>query len=438
MKKALVVGRNYCNILAVARQLGEAGFSAKVLKIHKTRPKKLNFLRTMAPDKMSKYVETYREIIASEADEIEAMLAMAESSDAEAQCVSAGSKATGAEASSGAGVKMLLIPVDDYSVYVVDENLDALKEKFLVASIGGRQGAINEMMDKARQKAAARAAQSAARGADAAASARCAADASAPAAPKLRVLKSWLIETGDPIPEDITYPVFIKPNVSMKATKARMKKIASAAELEKTLAGYGEYSMLVEEFCDIKQEYSLLGFSTGKKAYAPALFMATMGGHKERKGVAVMGKTLAVDEESGFKEIAAECEKFVESLGYDGIFDIDLMEDQDGKIYFVEINFRAGASIYAFDNLVGEYAKYMLCGKEPGEMKFKEGLSFVSEKVLMEEFVRGDATKEMLNDLIEKADVCFVKNEEDPAPFDEFKKYYFMASLLRLAYKVRG
>lgn len=406
MKKALVVGRNYCNILAVARQLGEAGFSAKVLKIHKTRPKKLNFLRTMAPDKMSKYVETYREIIASEADELEAMLAMAESSDAEAQCVSAGAKATGADE------KMLLIPVDDYSVYVVDENLDVLKEKFLVASIGGRQGAINEMMDKARQKAA--------------------------AAPKLRVLKSWLIETGDPIPEDITYPVFIKPNVSMKATKARMKKIASASELEKTLAGYGEYSMLVEEFCDIKQEYSLLGFSTGKKAYAPALFMATMGGHKERKGVAVMGKTLAVDEESGFKEIAAECEKFVESLGYDGIFDIDLMEDQDGKIYFVEINFRAGASIYAFDNLVGEYAKFMLCGKEPGEMKFKEGLSFVSEKVLMEEFVRGDATKEMLNGLIEKADVCFVKNEEDPAPFDEFKKYYFMASLLRLAYKVRA
>lgn len=404
MKKALVVGRNYCNILAVARQLGEAGFSAKVLKIHKTRPKKLNFLRTMAPDKMSKYVETYREIIASEADEVEAMLAMAESSDAEVQCVSAGA--------GGADEKMLLIPVDDYSVYVVDENLDALKEKFLVASVGGRQGAINEMMDKARQKAA--------------------------AAPKLRVLKSWLIETGDPIPEDITYPVFIKPNVSMKATKARMKKVTSAAELEKTLAGYGEYSMLVEEFCDIKQEYSLLGFSTGKKAYAPALFMATMGGHKERKGVAVMGRTLAVDEESGFKEIAAECEEFVESLGYDGIFDIDLMEDQDGKIYFVEINFRAGASIYAFDNLVGEYAKFMLCGKEPGEMKFKEGLSFVSEKVLMEEFVRGDATKEMLNGFIEKADVCFVKNEEDPAPFDEFKKYYFMASLLRLAYKVRG
>ena len=412
MKKALVVGRNYCNILAVARQLGEAGFSAKVLKIHKTRPKKLNFLRTMAPDKMSKYVETYREVIALEADELEAMLAMAESSDAEVQCVSTGSKATGAEAPSGAAEKMLLIPVDDYSVYVVDENLDVLKEKFLVASIGGRQGAINEMMDKARQKAA--------------------------AAPKLGVLKSWLIETGDPIPEDITYPVFIKPNVSMKATKARMKKIASAAELEKTLAGYGEYSMLVEEFCDIKHEYSLLGFSTGKKAYAPALFMATMGGHKERKGVAVMGKTLAVDEESGFKEIAAECEKFVESLGYDGIFDIDLMEDQDGKIYFVEINFRAGASIYAFDNLVGEYAKYMLCGKEPGEMKFKEGLSFVSEKVLMEEYVRGDATWEMLNGLIEKADVCFVKNEADPAPFAEFRKYYFMASLLRLAYKVRG
>ena len=382
MKKALVVGRNYCNILAVARQLGEAGFSAKVLKIHKTRPKKLNFLRTMSPDKMSKYVEIYREVVATEEDVIEAMLEMAEDE------------------------KILLLPVDDYSVYQVDENLDKLQAKFITCSIKGKQGAINELMDKKKQK-------------------ECC---------NMPTLKSWLLETGDEIPGDITYPVFIKPNVSMKATKARMKKCSSREELETTLAGFGEYSMLCEEFCDIKNEYSLLGFSTCKEAVAPAVFMATRGGHKERKGVAVTGMAVSADR---FELFCKESEKMVLEMGYTGIFDIDLIEDQEGNIYFVEINFRPGASIYAFDNLTGEFARCMLEGGEVRKMKFEPGLSFVSEKVLMEEYVRGDCSKKEFRELIDGADICFVKSEEDPAPFEEFKKYYFLADLLRLAYKVK-
>ncbi len=41
------------------------------------------------------------------------------------------------------------------------------------------------------------------------------------------------------------------------------------------------------------------------------------------------------------------CLEFIRTLDYTGLFDVDLIETCDGNLYFVEINFRAGASARA-------------------------------------------------------------------------------------------
>ena len=93
---------------------------------------------------------------------------------------------------------------------------------------------------------------------------------------------------------------------------------------------------------------------------------------------------------SDFQPLVDDLIKFVNSLGYEGLYDVDLIESVNGKMYFVEINMRFGASGYAVTkcgvNLPGMYADYMLTGK-PLDMgcKVTPGKTFVSEKVLIEE-----------------------------------------------------
>ena len=401
--KALVLGRNYCNILTTVRLLGEAGYASKILKVHKTRPGKLKFLRTMAPDSKSRYLLEYREVVASEESTVDEIIKMAE----------------------GESKKMLLLPVDDYSVYVCDEAYDKLKEWFVIGNINDTEGEINRLMDKSIQKEEA-------------------------GKLGLNILKNWTVKSEGGsyvLPEGIIYPCFIKPNVSMASTKDRMKRCDSEDELRETLDKYlakGPFDILIEEFADIKQEYSLLGVATDTEAIAPGIFKATLGGHHERKGVAVTGVTVDPDLIPYMNHMVKGCCQLVKALGYEGIFDIDLIETKDGQLYFVEVNFRAGASIYAFrhgsENLIGAFADYMLQGEalDKDKYEFEKGKTFVSEKVLMEEYVRGDLSKKDFDELMAEADIGFVQSDEDPAPFKEFKKYYIPAALLRAAYKVKG
>jgi hypothetical protein len=222
----------------------------------------------------------------------------------------------------------------------------------------------------------------------------------------------------------------------MKSTKAMMKKCNTAEELQNFLQGYadkGDFEVLVEAFADIAAEYAVLGVSDGVTAAAPGVFTTTEAGHRERKGVAVMGQVVSHDK---FGELIEMCRRFVESLQYTGIFDIDLLETKDGKLYFVELNFRAGASIRVFTkddiNLPAMFANRFLKNKAIDATCKMEcaGRSFISEKVLLEEYVRSDADYSKVKACLDTADVHFIKDEKDPNPYQHFKKYFFVASRL--------
>ncbi len=396
----IVTGRNYCNILTMVRDLGEYGFKTDVLRVFKNRPNRFNLLRKMNPEAYSKFTGQYIECVtAGDAGRLVSVL----------------------KDMAGNGRKKLLIPVDDYMVCMIDENYEELSKCYVIPNIAETKCEIARLMDKHEQKKTAECFD-------------------------LPLLHSCLIksENGDfSIPDGIIYPCFIKPNVSMKSTKSKMARCENKEELEQLLKKYAateDFEMLVEEYAEIKDEYSLLGFCTETAAVAPGLFRVIAGGNRERKGVAIMGETVPC---SILGDVIEETLKYIKSLKYTGMFDVDFIQTADGNIYFIEVNFRAGASIRTFTeagvNLPGMFADCILNDASVGtDCKVKDcGKFFVSEKVLMEEFARSDAGVSDIRRYMKKADICFIKDELDLQPYRYFKKYYVVAWMMRMLYKMR-
>ena len=396
----VVTGRNYCNILAMSRALGKAGYDVEVLRIFKTKPGRFKMLRRMKPGAHSRYVRAYHECIA----------------DNDAGCI-----ADWLISNSAGNPGRLLMPSDDYSAWAADEKLDELRKFYVVPSIADEAGAISRLMDKNEQKKLA-------------------------AAFNLPMLQSTVIKSEGghyEIPAGIVFPCFIKPNISMNSTKAKMRKCSDMDELAEILNGYaasGDFEILAEEYADIKNEYSLLGVSTSGGIAAPCLFRTVRGGHRERKGVALMGETMPCE---GLKAIIDKCCRFIKSLDYTGLFDADFIETADGEIYFIELNFRAGASMHAFTetgvNLPGMFADNVIKGVELKEncVVAETGKLFISEKVLMEEYARNDASKAEIKNWMNEADIHFVKDDNDPGPYKYFRRFYAVAGLMRVLYRVR-
>ena len=396
----VIMGRNFCNILTMTRALGEAGYDVEVLRIYKKRPHPLNPLSQMKPDAKSKYVGRFTECVihSGPRDVVQTLLKLADPNR-----------------------KKLLVPVDDYAACVADDALEILRARYILPNVNDTAGEISWLMDKNVQKELA-------------------------AKADLPLLKSWLISSEGgrfTIPMGVEYPCFIKPNVSMNSTKATMRRCNSAEELESALEGFaakGDFEMLVEEFADIRAEYSVLGLSTPDGTVAPGLFRVTEGGHRERRGVAITGETVACE---AMEEVLEKTVAFIDSLHYTGLFDVDLLETKDGKVYFIELNFRAGASTHVFTetgvNLPGMLADYLLRGIPVDQncRVEKTGQRFVSEKVLMEEFARSDASWQQVKDHMAQADVCFIRSEKDPKPYRYFQRFYPAAALLRLPYRLR-
>lgn len=397
----VVTGRNYGNILTMARDFGTAGYEVVVLRVFKTKPSRINLLRRMKPEAYSKYVTNYNECIAYNDPErvVNALADMAEP-----------------------GRERILIPVDDYMVSTVDSFLDKLSRYYTIPNINNKTDAINSLMDKNQQKCLA-------------------ADYDLP------MLHSVLVKSEDgkfEISDEVHYPCFVKPNISMKSNKAKMVKCDNYEELNKVLTGYArseDFEMLIEEFADIKAEYSILGLSTKNRIIAPGLFQTIEGGHKERKGVALIGEMIPC---TSMQDMIDKCNDFIQGIGYTGLFDVDLIETKNGNLYFVELNFRAGASAHALTemgvNLPAMFADYIVNGKtiiDNCSIK-TEGKRFINEKVLMEEYARSDVSMSEVRRMMDESDIYFIKDENDLKPYRYFKKFYAVTAAMRVLYKVKS
>ena len=399
--RVVVAGRNYCSNLCMARSLGKAGYEVEILKIYQSRPKFLNFMRFLKPDAYSKYVKSYNVCVTRR-----------RSRRMVNKLISMGDKYR----------KKILIPADDLVANTVDHYMAKLSRYYMLPNVRGEKDGINNLMSKEVQKTIAKEAG-------------------------LPVLNSCLVSVSKggavEIPDSVTYPCFIKPNISKNSSKGKMRKCESKEELVEVLTEYSRtrsIEMLVEDFVEIDKEYSILGVSTKDGVSAPGFFVAEEGGHDAHRGVALIGRILPCSEE---QELIDDIVRFIENLEFNGLFDVDLIKTKEGKMYFVELNLRFGASGYAVTesgvNLPGMYADYMTYGKpvDTQAQIAKAGKTFVSEKVMIEEYITGFLTEKDMKKCMQKVDIHFVKNAEDPQPYEHFRKFYPVAKLCRKMTEVK-
>lgn len=399
--RVVVAGRNYCSNLCLARAFGRAGYEVEILRIFQVKPTWKNPLKWIKPDAYSQYVKAYHVCITRRKDKriLDKLKAIADRNR-----------------------KMLLIPADDLVANVVDDHYNMLSKYYLLPNVDHTQGEINRLMSKAVQKELAEAAG-------------------------LPIINSCVIATEKgkfEIPESVTYPCFIKPNISKNGLKSRMRRCDSAEELAGYLTEFSakkDIEMLCQDFVDIGREYSILGVSTKNGAIGPGFFGADEGGHDSRKGVALTGVVVPCEQR---QQLIDDILKFIGTLKFDGLFDVDLIETADGKMYFVELNMRFGGSGYAITdsgvNLPGMFADYMTLNK-PIDFNCKlenPGKRFISEKIMIEEYSGGFLTWSEMKKKMAAADIHFIMDSEDKRPYRHFRRYYFFATLARILLKLKS
>lgn len=392
--RVMVVGRNYCSNLCMAKSLGEAGYDVEVLRVYQKQTPLTDIMRNIKPDAFSKFVKAYYICVTSRKPMslVNRLIEIADPNK-----------------------KMLIIPADDLAADIVDEYMELLRDYYLMPNINNTPGAISKMMNKGYQKELAKEFG-------------------------LNVVNSCVIRTVKgkfEIPETVTYPCFIKPNISKNASKRAIRKCEDERELRNALQELSlrkDVEMIVEDFVDIDQEYSLLGLSTKDGVVGPGFFVAEEGGQEEHRGVALKGRILAIDE---YKDLVDQLIAFVSTLNFNGLFDVDLIKTTDGQMYFVELNMRYGASGYAVTecgaNLPAMFADYMFYGK-PIDMGCKVTTSnktFVSEKVVIDEYRMDRITWDQVKHAMSSADIYFIKDSRDRRPYNHFKKHYLEARRLR-------
>lgn len=301
--------------------------------------------------------------------------------------------------------KVVIIPDSDFSAKVIDENQERLKDSFLFPHIHNKAGAVVEWMDKVKQKQLAHEIG-------------------------LNVASSNVVTISKRkyfIPSDITYPCFTKPLATIAGGKKSLRLCNNKDELE-DLLNYvgrdGDARILIEDYKQIEHEYAVLGFSNGNEVVIPGLIHIDVMSQSHR-GVALHGRVTPV---KGWEDLIVKFQKFVLSIGFVGIFDIDFYKS-DGNIYFGELNLRFGGSGYAVTkmgvNLPGMLVK-TLVGKSIDDMSclINDSASFTNERTCLDDWYHRLITTDEFHSFIESTDILFVKDDNDSMPYNRFLRFY--------------
>lgn len=253
-------------------------------------------------------------------------------------------------------IKPFLLTSDDRTTGYLDEHYDELKDKFILFN-AGEAGRITEFMDKEKILELAK-------------------------KHGLKVLDTLVLNKGE-IPEDLEYPIITKsisPNVG--GWKSDVHICRSKEELEKAYETIESPLVLVQKFIEKKNEFCLDGFSANK-------------GKDFFVGIASTYKYLIPGYYSPYmdvfnftnEEMRKSLNSMMEEIGFEGVFSIEFLIDQDDNYWFCEINFRNStwsyASTVAGMPLAYLWARTMLEGKIPegAEKEIPEGFTAMVEPI---------------------------------------------------------
>lgn len=391
--RAIVIGRNYTSLLGMIRPAGLAGCEVTAIRTVKNlaaRMKNRNSLSEDPIEKESRFV-TRHYFVEQDAEELIRLLLE--------KC------ADGQE-------KSVILPCDDFAASAVDANRDRLQERFLLPGIRGVQGEIIRYMDKSLQKELAKKAG-------------------------LNVAQGWLINIQDgkyTIPEDIVYPVFVKPDVSYVISKSFMRRCDNEQELLALIRDVirsHECPLLAEQFMEFEKEYAVLGVSDGSNTAIPGIITIKSMGHGAHRGVTLVGTYSSLNAFGGLKQ---KLQALIGEIGLTGLFDIDLYA-YNGEVYFNELNLRLGASGFvvmrAGINLPGMLIDCLSKNTPVQDRDYQGEIRFINEKVNLEDYYSGHLSWKQYQENRKAADCGFIEFEADMGPHEKFCKNVKKAHLKR-------
>ena len=310
--------------------------------------------------------------------------------------------------------KPIVIPCDDIVVRCFDRRYDTVKDMFYVNN-AGKTGRIALYQDKEKLYELAR---------------KCG----------LNVAQSWKVKKGE-FPIDIRYPVITKPIESYEGWKQDYFVCSSEDELREAYKKIKGNTLLLQRYIKKKTEITLEGFSA--KEGCEVLFAI-----KARYTYVLpdyYSMSMIVSNSSD-KQVENTLRKMFEEIKYEGIFEVEFMEDENGELWFLEINFRNSTWSYASTklgmNLPILWSKSML-GEELKKdviKKIPENYKAIAEVPDFEQRVRRFkmiSLKKWISE-IKNADCLYFYNKNDMKPFISVWYYKLKSIMHKSMLKVVG
>lgn len=231
-----------------------------------------------------------------------------------------------------------LFTIDDKTQELLDRKYDELEGKFIFFNAGKQYG-ISEYMDKYNIL-------------------KLAEECGFP------ILKSCVVDRGS-IPSDIEYPVITKGLTPAKGGwKSDVYICESEDELKSAYEKIKSDSILIQKYIDKKNEYVLEGFSINSGNEIMVSIESTYN-------YLIKGYYSPYSTTRSFRndDMQSKLEAMFKKIGFEGLFEVEFLIDQDDIMYFGEINFRNSgwsyASTVAGMNLPYLWAKSMADGSVP-------------------------------------------------------------------------
>lgn len=388
-RKIIIIGKNYVSLLTMAKSLKNCDCE---IIVYSTASKQSNKIKELLKcivygkgiDASSKFIDKYIKIEKNESKIISSLI----------------------KNYSNEIKKPIIIPVDDYSVSILDSNYEKLSKYLIIPNIEGKQNKINALLVKDIQKELA-------------------------TKNGLCVTNGIVIKKTNGkyiIPDKLNYPVFTKPEISLRGNKTFIKKCENKEELQnllETIPNEFDCPIIIEDYIQIEKEYAILGFSYNGEVFIPGIIEMLKSGNGPQIGVTMIGKTYKSNEH---EELISKIANLVKETKLNGLFDVDIFK-ANNKYFFSELNLRFGASGYAITkagvNIPQIYVKKILDEKVDLQNNIKEK-TFANEKVLLDELINKYITYEEYKNFLKNVDFGFINDSEDSKPYSCFLRNLFV------------
>jgi len=245
--------------------------------------------------------------------------------------------------------------------------------------------------------------------------------------------KTWLVNPKIyEVPSDITYPVMTKAVNSFGSEWKDIVHVCySERELYRVYGTIQSDEILLQEYIDKSEELSYDGFSV-----ADGKDVSIFASNTQLYNLDGRYSPYWISRTPGDRDVDEKCleltRRLVECIGLNGIFELELIVDKSGDIYFMEINLRPSVIFWAYHvagiPVVKLWCDAMLSGHIDHDMipKIKEGFTSTAECYDYDVRVKGGMiSKRDWFKQLKNTDALLYKGRKDFLPFLSFMLYKF-------------